>query len=90
MAISRLSTEELDEIAENGYAIVPSRLDALTLFELSDLFDASHVGVRNLLDVPMIRGLARSSAVRSLMEPVLGPNCFAVRGILFDKADGAN
>jgi ectoine hydroxylase-related dioxygenase (phytanoyl-CoA dioxygenase family) len=26
----------------------------------------------------------------SLMEPVLGPNCFAVRGILFNKKDGTN
>ena len=86
MALSRLSTGELDEIAENGYAIVPSCLDALTLSELSDLFDASHVGVRNLLDLPMIRGLPRSSAVRGLMEPVIGPNCFAARGILFNKA----
>src|SRR5713226_4329575 len=90
MPISRLGTEELDQIAENGYAIVNSCLDAPTLWELSDLLDAGHAGVRNLLDVPAIRRLASSSAVRSLMEPVLGSNCFAVRGILFNKGDGAN
>jgi Phytanoyl-CoA dioxygenase (PhyH) len=90
MAISRLGTKELDQIAENGYAVVPSCLDAPTLSELSDLLDAGHAGVRNLLDVPAIRRLASSSAVRSLMEPGIGADCFAVRGILFNKADGAN
>lgn len=90
MAILRLSTKELDQISENGYAIVPSCLYAPTLCGLSDLLDAGHAGVRNLLDVPAIRRLASSSAVRSLMESVLGSNCFAVRGILFNKGDGAN
>lgn len=90
MPMSRLSTETLNQIAENGHAIVPSCLDAPTVCELSDFLDAGHAGVRNLLDVPAIRRLASSSAVRSLMEPVLGSNCFAVRGILFNKGDGAN
>jgi ectoine hydroxylase-related dioxygenase (phytanoyl-CoA dioxygenase family) len=40
--------------------------------------------------IPAIADLACSSAVRSLVEPVLGPNCFAVRGILFDKTPSAN
>jgi hypothetical protein len=90
MAISRLSTEALDQIAEVGYALVPSCLDGPTLSELGDLLDAGHAGVRNLLDVPAVRRLAGSSAVCRLMEPVLGSNCFAVRGILFNKGDGAN
>jgi len=88
--MSRSSTEKLSQIAENGYAIVPSCLDAPTLCELSDLLDASHAGVRNLLDIPKVRELARSSAVRSLMEPVLGSSCFAVRGTLFNKLDETN
>jgi hypothetical protein len=90
MPMSRLSTEKLNQIAENGFAIVPSCLDAPTLCELSDLLDAIHAGVRNLLDISMIRELARSSAVRSLMEPVLGSSSFAVRGILFNKVDKTN
>ena len=85
MAISRLSTKELDQISENGYLIVPSLLDATTICELSDVLDAGHAGVRNLLDIPAIRRLASSRAVRSPMEPVLGSNCFAVRGILFNR-----
>jgi ectoine hydroxylase-related dioxygenase (phytanoyl-CoA dioxygenase family) len=90
MPMSGLSTEALDQIAENGYAIVPACLDALTLCEFSDLLDAGNAGVRNLLAVPAIRRLASSSAVRSLMEVVLGSNCFAVRGILFNKGDETN
>jgi ectoine hydroxylase-related dioxygenase (phytanoyl-CoA dioxygenase family) len=90
MAISRLSTKELDQISENGYLIVPSLLDATTICELSDVLDAGHAGVRNLLDIPAIRRLASSRAVRSPMEPVLGSNCFAVRGILFNKVGEAN
>jgi hypothetical protein len=90
MPMSRLSTEALNQIADVGHALVPSCLDAPTLSELGDLLDGRHAGVRNLLDVPAIRRLASSSAVRSLMEPVLGSHCFAVRGILFNKGDGAN
>ena len=86
----RLSTDKLHQIAENGYAIVPFSLDAPTLCELSDLLDASHAGLRNLLDIPLIRELARSNAVRSLMEPALGSTCFAVRGILFNKVAETN
>jgi ectoine hydroxylase-related dioxygenase (phytanoyl-CoA dioxygenase family) len=88
--MTRLSTEKLNQIAENGYAVVPSCLDESTRCELSDLLDASHAGLRNLLDIPMMRELARSSVVRSLMEPVLGSSCFAVRGILFNKAGETN
>ena len=47
--------------------------------------------VRNLLDVsPEVQKLACLPAVRRLVEPVLGPECFPVRGILFDKIPGAN
>lgn len=47
--------------------------------------------IRNLLDaVPIVRDVAQSASIRSLIEPVLGPGCFPVRGILFDKTPGAN
>lgn len=47
--------------------------------------------VRNLLEeCPEIRELACSQAVRDLIEPVLGSDCFPVRGILFDKVPEAN
>ncbi len=47
--------------------------------------------MRNLLgQVPETRSLARSDAVRSLVEPVLGPGAFVVRGLFFDKTSDAN
>ena len=45
---------------------------------------------RNLLNVPAIADWVQSDAVREIIEPVLGPRAFAVRGILFDKTPTAN
>ncbi|MBX3444994.1 MAG: phytanoyl-CoA dioxygenase family protein [Planctomyces sp.] len=48
-------------------------------------------GVRNLLEVlPAAAEVAAHPALRSLVRPVLGDGCFAVRGTLFDKNAGAN
>lgn len=47
-------------------------------------------GRRDLLDFPFIRELARDPAIRSLVEPILGARCFAVRGLFFDKTPDAN
>jgi ectoine hydroxylase-related dioxygenase (phytanoyl-CoA dioxygenase family) len=90
VATLRLSTEELRQIAEQGYAVVASGLDIRTFRELGSQLETNQAGERNLLDVPVVRRLARSSAVRSLIELVLGSDCFAVRGILFNKTDGTN
>lgn len=47
--------------------------------------------IRNLLEaVPEVQVLARSDPVRAVVETVLGPAAFAVRGILFDKTPAAN
>ncbi len=46
---------------------------------------------RNLLDtVPAVRTLAGSESIRQLVEEVLGPRAFVVRGLLFDKTSEAN
>ncbi len=50
----------------------------------------SVAGIRNLLRVPAVRRLATSRAIRDLVEPILGPRAFAVRGIFFDKTAEAN
>ncbi len=43
-------------------------------------------GLRSLFaSLPRVRALAASDPVRGLAEGVLGPGCFAVRAILFDK-----
>ena len=90
MATSRLSTEQLRQIAEDGYAVTIPCLDVQAICDLSSVLDTSHAGERNLLDVPVVRRLAGSSVVRGLIEPVLGSGCFAVRGILFNKTEEAN
>ncbi len=85
-----MGTEEVQHFAENGYVTVASGLDSPALRELGNLCHTSRPGERNLLDLAVIRRLARSRAIRSLAEAVLGPDCFAVRGILFNKTEGAN
>jgi ectoine hydroxylase-related dioxygenase (phytanoyl-CoA dioxygenase family) len=82
--------EYLSKFQNDGYAVVDAGLDAGALFELGTLLDTKHPGERNLLDAPSIRQLARSEAIRNLARPMLGDNCFAVRGILFNKTDEAN
>jgi ectoine hydroxylase-related dioxygenase (phytanoyl-CoA dioxygenase family) len=47
-------------------------------------------GTRHLLEIPSVQKLARSQAVRAIAESALGAECFAVRGILFDKTPSAN
>jgi hypothetical protein len=83
-------TEGLSKFHDDGYAVVYAGLDSGALFELGTLLDTKHPGERNLLDVLAIRQPACSEAKRKLARSVLGDDCFAVRGILFDKTDGAN
>ena len=55
----------------------------------SDLGDTRHAQ-RNLLDVPIVRQLATSEPVKQLVTACLGKQCFAVRGILFNKTPESN
>jgi ectoine hydroxylase-related dioxygenase (phytanoyl-CoA dioxygenase family) len=90
MKTSRLSTEQLRRIADDGYAVTAPCFDVRAICERSSVLDTSNAGERNLLDVPVVRRLAESSVVRGLIEPLLGSGCFAVRGILFNKTQDAN
>ena len=55
----------------------------------SDLGDTKHAQ-RNLLDVPIVREVAVSEPVKQLVTACLGKECFAVRGILFNKTPESN
>jgi ectoine hydroxylase-related dioxygenase (phytanoyl-CoA dioxygenase family) len=89
-------------LERDGFAIVPGVTEPATVGRLiqalENVSDSGSVrrresvyGIRNLLDiVPEVRELAASRSVRALVEPVLGPDAFPVRGILFDKTPGAN
>jgi ectoine hydroxylase-related dioxygenase (phytanoyl-CoA dioxygenase family) len=87
-----------EALARDGYAIVADGLDTATvdtllaaIAPLAEGAAAMRGGVRHLLrDVPAMRALARHPAVRAVAAAALGPDAFAVRGILFDKTPGAN
>jgi ectoine hydroxylase-related dioxygenase (phytanoyl-CoA dioxygenase family) len=83
-------------IVENvvGESVVAALVDH---FQTTDNVDASierngsTFALRNLLrDHAIIRQLAESPKFRALIEPVLGTDAIAVRGIFFDKTPGAN
>ncbi len=92
----------LRTLASDGYAIIPNVIDAGMVASLRHAIDRAGEweevrrrggiwGIRNLLDVvPAARELARSSQLRSIAASVLGEECFAVRGTLFDKNPDAN
>jgi ectoine hydroxylase-related dioxygenase (phytanoyl-CoA dioxygenase family) len=77
-------------VETDGFTIVPACLDEATVECLSKQFDDARHPERNLLSVPSVRTLAKSRTVREIMEAVLGPGCFAVRGIFFNKTRTSN
>jgi ectoine hydroxylase-related dioxygenase (phytanoyl-CoA dioxygenase family) len=89
-------------VGRDGFAIVPrvvgeERIAALlsALRAISEGVGARRKGsvyaIRNLLEVvPSLREVAESAPVRSLVEPLLGAECFVVRAIFFDKTPEAN
>lgn len=91
-----LSTVEQSEVAaaieHDGFAttapVVPQLTVDRLVGELAGLTnpEVARGGIRNLLETsPAVRDLATSTAVRQVAESVLGPQCFAVRAILFDR-----
>ena len=90
-----------ERVSRDGFALAPGVLGASEVEALKASVERAAEGggarrrggvyaVRNLLDVvPETRTLAGSAAVRALVEPLLGPACFVVRGILFDKTPAA-
>ena len=87
------------DVARQGFAVAhealnPHEIDTL-LTALQGLSDAvkqtGHGGARALFErVPEIRTLARHKSVRGAAAAALGPNCFPVRALLFDKTPAAN
>ncbi len=94
---------DLEAFDRTGFAIVPEVIDVPTVARLIDAIAALSPGgstldrggrvyaSRNLLDdSPPVRDLAESTEIRALVAPLLGPNAFAVRALLFDKTPEAN
>ena len=80
------------DIERQGFAIVENSVDNHTLKLLEkDLQHIKTYGLRNLTSaVPLTRDLANSTALRSIVEPVLGSDARVVRTIYFDKHKDAN
>ena len=88
---SPLSHEEAaNSLERDGFALVPRCLSERTVERLCESLDDTQYGQRNLLREPVIQELARSREVRGLVASVLGPNCFSVKGILFNKTQKSN
>jgi ectoine hydroxylase-related dioxygenase (phytanoyl-CoA dioxygenase family) len=77
-------------VEQDGFAVVSACLDEATVARLCKQFDDTRYPQRNLLSVPSIQELATSRPVREILETVLGPKCFAVRGIFFNKTRTSN
>jgi hypothetical protein len=90
-----------DKLNESGFAILPFVVanDAIdeVLADLEHLAGSTssrrghRYAARNLLGTsPAIATFSKSRPVRALVNPILGGEAFAIRGILFDKVSGAN
>ena len=90
-----------ERVRRDGFAVVPGVFEERALSSFEQCLEGIESGagvlrrggvyaIRNLLEsLPAARELARSPAVRALVEPVLGGGCFPVRGVLFDKTPAA-
>jgi ectoine hydroxylase-related dioxygenase (phytanoyl-CoA dioxygenase family) len=93
----------LGPLERDGFAIIPDAIAPRVVEELVRALErvgpsgsaldrgGGVYAMRNLLrNVPETRRLAKSGALRALVEPVLGPGAFVVRGLFFDKTPEAN
>ena len=100
MSVDRIAIEE--NVRTLGFAIIEDVVDEATTGRLRAAIDGLRdreeirrkggvYGIRNLLGVlPEAVDLAMSSEIRAVVEPILGPDAFAVRGTMFDKIPAAN
>lgn len=97
------STQYVDVLARDGYIVVADVIDesqsAQLILAVQRAAQPQSVrernsrvyAIRNLLTlVPQVGELARSRAIRNLIDPVLGPDTRVVRGLLFDKTPNTN
>ncbi len=88
---SQFESEQIARAVKNdGFAILRDCLGEPTVKRLTESLDASRYGQRNLLREPVAQDLARAPEVRRIVESVLGSDCFAVKGILFNKTQKSN
>jgi ectoine hydroxylase-related dioxygenase (phytanoyl-CoA dioxygenase family) len=80
----------------DGFCLIEGLLSDVEIIGLTSYLEAAapiergRGGVRNLLDLAGMRDLACAPSIRRVVEAVLGASARVVRGILFDKTEGAN
>jgi len=85
-------------IEKYGFSIIPGVLDkhqvAALRYEVRSALKHRHrkqYAMRRLLElVRGVRQLCEETAIRALLEPIIGDRAFPVRGIFFDKNPEAN
>ncbi len=78
------------QVEADGYALVHRCVCEETIQTLEAALDADQHGIRNLLCNAIVRTIAASDELRRPVASVLGTECFAVRGIFFNKSPRAN
>jgi ectoine hydroxylase-related dioxygenase (phytanoyl-CoA dioxygenase family) len=78
------------DLDRDGFAILSNCIDRETIDCLRADFPETRDPDRNVLSLPSVRALATSRSVREIVEKILGPACFAVRGIFFNKTRQSN
>jgi len=78
------------DLDRDGFAILSNCIDRETIDCLRADFPETRGPDRNVLSLPSVRALATSRSVREIVEKILGPECFAVRGIFFNKTRQSN
>jgi len=78
------------QVEAHGYALIHRCVSEETIEALETALDANRHGIRNLLSNAIVRAIAGSDEVRRSVASVLGDECFAVRGIFFNKRAEAN
>lgn len=88
---------DAERLQADGFCLVPQVLSEPELTSLIEAVacvattrQASRNARRLLETCPRVAELAVSPAIRQLVQPILGPEAFVVRGLLFDKAPDAN
>jgi ectoine hydroxylase-related dioxygenase (phytanoyl-CoA dioxygenase family) len=78
------------QVEAHGYALIRRGVSEKTIQALETALDADRHGIRNLLSNAIVRAIAGSDEVRRSVASVLGADCFAVRGIFFNKSQRGN
>ena len=78
------------QVEAHGYALIGRGVSEETIEALETALDADQHGIRNLLSNQVVRRIAGSDEVRRSLASVLGGECFAVRGIFFNKSQKGN